>query len=67
MYVTDHLAEMSESGRELAVTLLVGGVIVRGIMTPVTRYEAWTTEVLSRTAREGGRDTIPGGTTHSNE
>jgi hypothetical protein len=48
-----------ENAVEVAVTLLVSGRLVTGMLVPTQRYERWEREVLKRTELAGGRFELP--------
>jgi hypothetical protein len=54
----DHV---NETGTEYGVTLLVGGWIVTGHITPMLRYRDWLKEVGRRATITKGRHRLPGG------
>lgn len=46
----DQFAQLvEESGAEIGVTLLVNGVLIEGILTPLERWTEWTVAALSGT------------------
>jgi hypothetical protein len=60
-FITDEVVRVVEqTGSEAAVTLLVQGAIVTGMLTPRTRYDAWVQEVTARAGFQGGRTKLRG-------
>lgn len=52
---TDRFAAFVEtSGREIPVTLLVGGVVIVGQLAPLYRYHEWAVEQYERATDPGG-------------
>jgi hypothetical protein len=46
-------------GTERGVTLVVGGMPIKGIMTPRERFAAWTSETSARSELAGGATALP--------
>lgn len=47
------------TGDDFAVTLVVSGVVITGLITPWIRYQRWERETLMRTSYEGGHFVLP--------
>jgi len=59
-HVLNRLIRYVEStGNEVGMTLLVGGVTISGILTPIRQYVDWLTEVMNRAHHEGGQMSLP--------
>src|SRR6185436_20632825 len=52
---------VNETGAEYGVTLMVGGWMVTGHLTPMVRYRDWLREVGRRASISKGRHRLPGG------
>lgn len=60
-HITDPFVAFAEqAGVEIGVTLVIGGTVVTGHVTPIARYVQWFGEVFHRTALEGGRARLTG-------
>jgi hypothetical protein len=57
--VQRYIRLVESAGQELAVTIMVGGVVITGMLTPWDRYQTWQKEVLMRAARAGGKAILP--------
>jgi len=61
-YITDRVVRHAESGmKDVAVTLVVSGVVVTGSITTMRRYLRWERGAVSRTQFAGGEYDLPGG------
>ena len=50
---------VESTGNEVGMTLLVGGTTISGVLTPISRYADWLTEVMNRADHEGGEMSLP--------
>ena len=57
--INNWLNVIHKHGGEMAVTLLVSGRIITGMLTPIQRYGRWEREVTARALLDDGKFTLP--------
>jgi hypothetical protein len=53
--ITEWIRYVEENGVELPLTVVTGGTIISGNLSPFARYERWCEEIDHRTRLAGGR------------
>jgi hypothetical protein len=57
--LTEWIRYVEENGSEVAVTVVIGGTVISGMLSPFARYERWGKEIDQRTRLAGGAVTLP--------
>lgn len=55
------VATVNQMGCEIGVTVLCGGVMITGMVTPVHLFNPWLKEVVTRAGLAGGTFSLPSG------
>ena len=57
--LTEWIRYSEENGVEFPMTVIAGGMIISGNLSPFARYERWCKEIDRRTRLAGGAVTLP--------
>jgi hypothetical protein len=57
--LTEWIRYVEENASEVAVTVVIGGTVISGMLSPFARYERWCKEIDRRTRLAGGAVTLP--------